>query len=659
MKNSALSATSIAELESELDAQLSAEFKPNLAIVFASEHLIDWQIQRIFAERGIEVFGACSAEEISLDRVHQKSIACLLLELPATAMRLKTFEISEPGSATAAHDLGKTLAGFATQQYKNAVVLLLVAGGGIAIRVEQVLSGFFSIAPDMPVYGGLASSFALYERPPVFGESDLRETAVRALVLNRDIVDVHGIAVSGWRELGTTKKITRSEGNRVFEIEGMPATDFYRKYFDLRTVSSQSATNNIDPDLLAASEYPILLRRNNGSEVMRAAVLFDPETKSVTYGGDIPQGSLVRFCSPNLAETISKTKGEMEEFRTAQNLSDAGAVLLFNCAIRSRAFGPYLDNELAMVQRIWNAPVIGFNSWGEIGNTRGMRCDFHNTVISAVVLRKTGQGHSHTAASGGPAPMTEELFEAPVFDSTPEALRQEVTQLRREKRILTHFLHLTSRDLEQEKQRSEDLLLNILPQKIAGRLMAGETVIADHAPETSILFADLVGFTSLSAKLSAADLVAILNDLFSQFDELAVRYGVEKIKTIGDAYMAVAGLPEAAADHADRIVALARAMFAALDAVNVKHHSSLAMRIGINSGPVVAGVIGKRKFSYDLWGDSVNLAQRLESNGEPGAIQVSESTHRALSNRTGFVRRGPLQIKGYGEIYAWYAPAKT
>lgn len=568
-------------------------------------------------------------------------------------MRLGTFEISEPGSASAAVNLGKAVAGFAAGHFANAVVLLLVAGGGIAIQVEQVLSGFFSVAPDMPVYGGLASSLALFERPPIFGENDLRETAVRALVLNRDIIDVHGIAVSGWRELGTTKKITRSEGNRVFEIEGIPATDFYRKYFDLPTVLTQSATNNIDPDLLAASEYPILLRRSNGSEVLRAAVLFDPETKSVTYGGDIPQGSLVRFCSPDLAETIAKTKDEMEDFRRAENLTDADAVLLFNCAIRSRAFGPYLEHELAMVQRIWKAPIVGFNSWGEIGNTRGMRCDFHNTVISAVVLSKTRQVHNNSAPVSDPEPSTDALFEAPVLDSTPEALRQEVRQLRREKRILTHFLRLTSRDLEHEKQRSDDLLLNILPQKIAGRLMAGETVIADQAFETSILFADLVGFTDLSAKLAAASLVAILNDLFSRFDELAVAHGVEKIKTIGDAYMAVAGLPESVPDHADRIVALARAMLTALDAVNEKHHSCLTMRIGINSGPVVAGVIGKRKFSYDLWGDSVNLAQRLESNGEPGAIQVSESTYEALSNRTGFVRRGPLQIKGYGELYAW------
>lgn len=207
--------------------------------------------------------------------------------------------------------------------------------------------------------------------------------------------------------------------------------------------------------------------------------------------------------------------------------------------------------------------------------------------------------------------------------------------------------------LQREQQRSESLLLNILPSPIAERLKAGSQTIADGYAEASILFADLVGFTRMSTTVSPEQLVVMLNRLFSRFDELSGRFGVEKIKTIGDAYMACAGVPVARPDHAEAVADMALAMREALQEHNREFGSSLQIRIGINSGPVVAGVIGLRKFIYDLWGDTVNLASRMESNGVPDRIQVSAATWERLRDRYDFEARGDIDVKGIGSVKAY------
>jgi class 3 adenylate cyclase len=207
--------------------------------------------------------------------------------------------------------------------------------------------------------------------------------------------------------------------------------------------------------------------------------------------------------------------------------------------------------------------------------------------------------------------------------------------------------------LEREQARSEALLLNILPAPIAERLKAGSQTIADGYAEATILFADLVGFTRMSSSISPEQVVAMLNRLFSRFDELSGRFGIEKIKTIGDAYMACAGVPVARPDHAEAIADMALAMQDAIREHNSEFGSNLQIRIGINSGPVVAGVIGLRKFIYDLWGDTVNLASRMESNGVPGRIQVSAATWERLRERYDFEARGDIEVKGIGRVQAY------
>jgi class 3 adenylate cyclase len=207
--------------------------------------------------------------------------------------------------------------------------------------------------------------------------------------------------------------------------------------------------------------------------------------------------------------------------------------------------------------------------------------------------------------------------------------------------------HLFDR-LQAEQERSEQLLLNILPRPIAERMKQGEVNIADQHPDVSVLVADLVGFTTLAAHIGSDQVVYLLNEIFSGFDLLALKHGLEKIKTMGDAYMAAGGIPLPRPDHAEATADLALDLMADIEKFNRAYNTSIQLRIGISMGSVVAGVIGRWKFTYDLWGDTVNLACRLESLGQPGAIQVSGLTYERLKDKYRFDGSHSLEIKGRG-----------
>jgi adenylate cyclase len=208
--------------------------------------------------------------------------------------------------------------------------------------------------------------------------------------------------------------------------------------------------------------------------------------------------------------------------------------------------------------------------------------------------------------------------------------------------------------LRVEQERAELLLMNILPRSIADRLKSAHRTIADHFDAASILFADVVDFTPFAQRLSPAAVVGILDELFSHFDTLVERHGLEKIKTIGDAYMAVAGVPDPSPDHARKAAFLALDMREAIATSAVGGGSGLQLRIGINSGPLIAGVIGTKRFLYDLWGDAVNTASRMESNGTPGEIQITRATYELLKDEFDCRRRGTIEVKGKGAMETWY-----
>jgi class 3 adenylate cyclase len=215
--------------------------------------------------------------------------------------------------------------------------------------------------------------------------------------------------------------------------------------------------------------------------------------------------------------------------------------------------------------------------------------------------------------------------------------------------LLQYFV----RARERAQAKSERLLLNVLPKPVAARLKEAEGIIADASPAVTVLFADIVGFTPLSERLPAKELVGVLDNIFARWDALVADLGVEKIKTIGDAYMAAAGVPVARDDHCEAIAEMALAMRPEVARVAADRGLNLEVRIGIDSGPVVAGVIGRAKFIYDLWGDTVNTASRMESHAPPSTIQVTQRTYDRLHGRYELRPRGTIEIKGKGPLSAY------
>lgn len=210
------------------------------------------------------------------------------------------------------------------------------------------------------------------------------------------------------------------------------------------------------------------------------------------------------------------------------------------------------------------------------------------------------------------------------------------------------------RRLEGEILRSEDLLSNILPVPISDRLKRRENPIADECNDVTVLFADIVGFTSFAMRRSPEKVVSVLNEVFYRFDELTEQLGLEKIKTIGDAYMVACGLPKPRADHAQAIADMGLGMLAAMEDLKRETGSDVTLRIGIHSGRVVAGVIGKNKYSYDLWGDTVNIASRIESTGEQSRVHLSETTYELLKQDFDFTDRRTVELKGRGAMNSYF-----
>jgi class 3 adenylate cyclase len=213
-------------------------------------------------------------------------------------------------------------------------------------------------------------------------------------------------------------------------------------------------------------------------------------------------------------------------------------------------------------------------------------------------------------------------------------------------------------ELRIAKERNETLLLSILPRAVVDRINEGAGMVADHIPEATILFADIANFTPFSGKLSASDVVGVLNRIFSAFDRLVEQHGAEKIKTIGDGYMVAVGLPEPCEDHAEIAAKLSLAMLDSLAGIRDEIGAPIQLRIGLHTGPAVAGVIGERKFAYDIWGTTVNIASRMESHGVPDRVHVSKSVADRLAGQFRIVPRGTVEVKGAGLMETYFLEGK-
>lgn len=332
-------------------------------------------------------------------------------------------------------------------------------------------------------------------------------------------------------------------------------------------------------------------------------------------------------------------------------IATAAGLLVF---ARSKRFGPFCRGQLVM---IWALPVLlqmsvgGFRESGAVGlwafmaplgallfeDVRAATGWFAAFVAATVIL---GVLDPHLSGEGGvPDSVVTAFFVMNILGtSTTIVIVVRYFIAERERVLLA---------LRIEQERSERLLLNVLPPAVAERLKEQPAVIADSFDSVTVLFADIVGFTELATRAHAEQVVAVLNGLFSAFDEIADRHGVEKIKTIGDGYMAVAGLPVPRRGHTAAAVAMAVDLCREVKH-SVANGTVLDIRVGVHCGPVIAGVIGTRKFSYDVWGDTVNIASRMESHGVPGRVHVTSAVREALRDLYDFEERGLVDLKGKG-----------
>ena len=312
---------------------------------------------------------------------------------------------------------------------------------------------------------------------------------------------------------------------------------------------------------------------------------------------------------------------------------------------------------IMVVPFLWSANFGGFNA-----NSYDLWLSFTPLLLVVLVFEQRtinrwfGVYIGLVILSGFLEPYVANLENLPstiTFDIVSNSLAAAVitflllTYYKREKNKAQHLLAI-------EQEKSENLLLNILPKEIAEVLKEEERTIADHFDQASVLFADIVGFTPLSIQMAPAEMVGLLNEIFSHFDSLVEKYGLEKIRTIGDNYMVAAGVPQPRADHALALASMALDMLEYCKQLPSRNGESVEFRIGINSGPLVAGIIGRKKFQYDVWGDTVNTASRMESHGLPGKIQVTKDTYALLESEFVLEPRGKIDVKGKGQMETWF-----
>jgi guanylate cyclase len=333
-------------------------------------------------------------------------------------------------------------------------------------------------------------------------------------------------------------------------------------------------------------------------------------------------------------------------------LATVGGLVVFD---RTKRFGPFCTSQLVMMLAL---PFLLQASLGGFGASSAVELWAVTAPLGALLFKGVRRATpwfiafvAATVASGALEPRLAGEGHVPASIVVAFFVLNVLGVSTTVYLLLRYFIGERERVLEAlrvEQYRSERLLLNVLPATIAERLKDAPDVIADAFEAVTVLFADIVGFTAFAHARPPAEVVAVLNRLFSRFDELADRHGLEKIKTIGDAYMVAGGLPVPRPDHQAAVAEMALDMRDAVDRFRAETGVELAIRVGIDSGPVVAGVIGHRKFSYDVWGDTVNMASRMEAHGLPACIQVTHNVYERLCGRYEFGERGTVEVKGKG-----------
>ncbi len=486
--------------------------------------------------------------------------------------------------------------------------------------------------------------------------------------------------IQGWTPVGPRQVVKSATGNRVLQIGERSALDFYRHYF--------GAHSRPQP------EFPLAVHAGDDGFYIRTPIGSDPVTGHVDYSGEVPQGAEVQLSEGIrqhlLGETTRTVAGIGEHavggagvrLDRPPPLLRPAVVLVFSCAARKQILGTRVASEVeSLVRALPGVPVFGFYAGGEIAPlVAGGRPRLHNATMVTLVLGTCTDGQELRPTPAPPVTLDltqaddlvllrrklqrTESYRARAEDAkelTTAMLRTigaEIEATRLQIAAQNDQLRQLYSDLEAEKHKSDALLQNILPVEVAEELKRTGQVKPVHYDSVTVLFTDFKGFTRTASRLPPERLLRELDFYFSEFDRITERHGLEKLKTIGDAYMCAGGIPQVNTTHALDAVGAAWDIVRFMEEVRADKEAGgeqpWELRVGVHTGPLMAGVIGHKKFAYDIWGDTVNIASRLESTGEAGRINLSRATWEAVHDRYECEYRGKLAAKNRGEVEMYF-----
>ena len=350
-------------------------FQPNAAVIFSSVEMELREVVSFLQPLSVRTFGCSSCGEFLYDNPNQVisegGLVCLMMTLVPETFDIKLFN----GAGQSSFNLGNGIGKWAGELFEKPAILLLASG--LDTDGEQLVKGIQHVAgSDITMFGGLAGDDARFKETFVFSENTLQNNGAIAMVFDTKRYDIHGIATSGWVSIGADKTITHSEGNVVFTIDGKPALDVYKDYLSVR-----------DTDLPEIGvEFPLLIKKPGSQDVLRAVINVDTQKKSLIFAGTVPNGATVTFSSSPGFEIIEYTRNKVNEF--FENNRETDVLILFSCMARHNALGPTISEEIDQAWQNWAKPLIGFFTYGEIGNNYNSACDFHNETFTMVSLKQ-------------------------------------------------------------------------------------------------------------------------------------------------------------------------------------------------------------------------------------------------------------------------------
>ena len=378
MKAKSIKGKSTEEITSALAESMTDGFKPTLAIVFISIKQDRTAVCDILDKKGIAIFGATTSGEFISKEIEEGSIVIMLLDMNPAHFNILFLETGDGTTLENAKQLGAE----GKKLFSNPA--FIIASGWLHINGEQILEGIEEgFGTDVTVFGAMAGDDLALKEPLVFTNRKSSINGIVAIIIDEDKIDVRGIATCGWKAVGTTKTVTKSDANIVYTIDDKPALDMVMKYLgvDIDLDSGKDVVTHI------GAYYPLQLERENLAPVMRTAMFANKQDRSLICAGTVPQGSKVRFSLPPDFDVIDTVVAECTELKT-ENQQEADAVIMFSCISRLLSFGIMTSEEIDRVQQVWNAPFIGFFSYGEFGKSKTGKHEYHNNTCCVVALKE-------------------------------------------------------------------------------------------------------------------------------------------------------------------------------------------------------------------------------------------------------------------------------